>query len=65
MLAQQEAKCDEFSSSSSTMISFELSDGHLYDSSVPTTLDNDRYVEYQLDDLTGFPSSADEKKVSQ
>lgn len=66
MLAQQEEKCDELSSSSSAMISFELSDGRLYDPSVPTTSDNDQYVEFQLDDLAGFPSNTvEEEKVSQ
>ncbi|MCI07149.1 alpha/beta hydrolase family protein, partial [Trifolium medium] len=58
-----EEKCDDFSSSSSTMLSFELSNGRLYDPRVPTTLDDDdQYVEYQLDDLTGIPSSAEEEQ---
>jgi hypothetical protein len=46
------------------MLSFELSNGRLYDPRVPTTLDDDddQYVEYQLDDLTGIPSCADEEQ---
>ncbi|KAJ1428795.1 Serine aminopeptidase, S33 [Sesbania bispinosa] len=58
----EEDKCDDLSSSSSTMISFELSNGHLYDPHVPTTLDDDQYVEYELDDLAGFPSNAEEEE---
>ncbi|CAJ2658495.1 unnamed protein product [Trifolium pratense] len=64
MSRMEEEKCDHFSSSSSTMLSFELSNGRLYDPCVPTTLDDDddQYAEYQLDDLTGIPSSADEEQ---
>lgn len=48
------------------MLSFELSNGRLYDPRVPTTLDDDQYVEYQLDDLNGIPSNAEEEhRVSQ
>ncbi|RDY09434.1 yqkD, partial [Mucuna pruriens] len=50
-------KCDDLSSSSSTMISFELSNGRLYSPLVPTNLADDQYVEYQFDDFAGFPSS--------
>ncbi|CAI8590761.1 unnamed protein product [Vicia faba] len=62
MSRMEEEKCDEFSSSSSTMLSFELSNGHLYDPRVPTTMDDDQYVEYHLDDLTGIPSNAEEEQ---
>jgi len=62
---QQAQKCDDLSSSSSTMISFELSNGRLYSPLVPTDLGDDQYVEFQLDDFTGIPSSAkEERKVS-
>jgi len=62
---QQAQKCDDLSSSSSTMISFELSNGRLYSPLVPTDLGDDQYVEFQLDDFTGIPSSAkEEQKVS-
>lgn len=48
------------------MISFELSNGHPYGPHVPTTMDDDQYVEYQLEDLTGFPSNVEEEeRVSQ
>lgn len=48
--------------SSSKMISFELSDGHPYGPHVPTTMDDDQYVEYQLDDLAGFPCDVEEEE---
>lgn len=44
------------------MISFELSNGHPFDPQVPTTMDDDQYVEYQLDDLTGFPCNVEEEE---
>lgn len=62
MSRMEEEKCDDFSSSSSTMLSFELSNGNLYDPRVPATLDDDQYVEYHLDDLTGIPSNAEEEQ---
>ncbi|XP_050218611.1 uncharacterized protein LOC126669239 isoform X2 [Mercurialis annua] len=49
-------------SSSSNMISFDLSSGHPYGPHVPTTMDNDQYVEYQLDDLAGFPCDVEEEE---
>ncbi|KAH0992796.1 hypothetical protein GBA52_004279 [Prunus armeniaca] len=48
--------------SSSDMISFEFSNGHPCEPHVPTTMDDDQYVEYQLDDLAGFPSDVDEEE---
>ncbi|KDO74879.1 hypothetical protein CISIN_1g007812mg [Citrus sinensis] len=50
------------SRSASNMISFELSDGHPYGPHVPTAMDDDQYVEYQLDDLAGFPSNVEEEE---
>lgn len=44
------------------MISFELSNGDPFGSHVPATLEDDQYVEYQLDDLAGFPSTAEEEE---
>lgn len=65
ILAKQE-KCGNISPSSSSMISFELSNGDPFGSHVPATLEDDQYVEYQLDDLAGFPSTAEEEeRVSQ
>ncbi|XP_054786523.1 uncharacterized protein LOC129292874 isoform X2 [Prosopis cineraria] len=55
-------KCNDLSSSSSKMISFDLSNGNPYGPHVPATLDDDQYVEYALDDLTGFPSSEEEEE---
>ncbi|XP_008223032.1 PREDICTED: uncharacterized protein LOC103322864 [Prunus mume] len=48
--------------SSSDMISFEFSNGHPCEPHVPITMDDDQYVEYQLDDLAGFPSDVDEEE---
>ncbi|MED6133797.1 hypothetical protein PIB30_116923 [Stylosanthes scabra] len=49
--------------SSSSMISFELSNGHPSGPHVPATLNDDAdFVEYELEDLTGFPSSAEEEE---
>ncbi|XP_015888233.3 uncharacterized protein LOC107423223 [Ziziphus jujuba] len=63
---QPEAKGGKFdddqSSSSSKMISFEFTNGHPCGPHVPTTLDDDQYVEYQLDDLAGFPSDVEEEE---
>ena len=54
------------SPSSSNMISFELSNGNPYGPHVPTMTNEDQFVEYQLDDLTGFPSNVEEEeRVSQ
>ncbi|GMI69929.1 hypothetical protein like AT4G14290 [Hibiscus trionum] len=59
---QNEDTVDGNGSSSSNMISFELSNGHPFDPHVPTTMDDDQYVEYQLDDLTGFPCNVEEEE---
>ncbi|KAF5752317.1 hypothetical protein HS088_TW01G00225 [Tripterygium wilfordii] len=53
---------DEHCPSSSNMISFELSNGDPFGPHVPNTMNDDQYVEYQLDDLTGFPCSAEEEE---
>ncbi|XP_071723371.1 uncharacterized protein [Rutidosis leptorrhynchoides] len=50
------------SSSSPNMISFELSNGHAYGPQVPNLMDDDQFVEYGLDDLTGFPSNLEEEE---
>lgn len=44
------------------MISFELSNGNPYGPNVPNLMDDDQYVEYPLDDLSGFPCSAEEEE---
>ncbi|XP_031377313.1 uncharacterized protein LOC116192807 isoform X2 [Punica granatum] len=48
--------------SSSGMIEFEPSGGQSYDPHDTTSACNDQYLEYQLDDLTGFPCSAEEEE---
>ncbi|KAE8076939.1 hypothetical protein FH972_015556 [Carpinus fangiana] len=53
---------DDLCPSSSDMISFELSNGHPFGPHVPTTSDDDQYVEYPLDDLAGFPSNLEEEE---
>ncbi|XP_022722237.1 uncharacterized protein LOC111279557 [Durio zibethinus] len=49
--------------SSSNMISFELSSCHPFGPHVPTTMDDDQYVEYQLDDFRGFPYNMEEERM--
>ena len=65
-LLQDEKNDGDLSPSSPKMISFDLSNGHPVGPHVPTTLEDDQYVEYELDDLTGFPCNAEEEeRVSQ
>ncbi|XWS13579.1 hypothetical protein CRYUN_Cryun36dG0049000 [Craigia yunnanensis] len=59
---QDKDTVDDNGPSSSNMISFELSNGHPFGPHVPTTMDDDQYVEYQLDDLTGFPCNVEEEE---
>ncbi|XVF28950.1 hypothetical protein REPUB_Repub15cG0076700 [Reevesia pubescens] len=59
---QDKDTVDDNGPSSSNMISFELSNGHPFGPHVPTTIDDDQYVEYQLDDLTGFPCNVEEEE---
>ncbi|XWS09082.1 hypothetical protein CRYUN_Cryun40dG0055600 [Craigia yunnanensis] len=61
-VCQDKDTVDDDGPSSSNMISFELSNGHPFGSHVPTTMDDDQYVEYQLDDLTGFPCNVEEEE---
>ncbi|PIA39305.1 hypothetical protein AQUCO_02600034v1 [Aquilegia coerulea] len=49
-------------SSSSGLISFELSNGHPYVPVVPSTIDDDQYVEYPLDNPSGFPCNMEEEE---
>ncbi|KAK7348257.1 hypothetical protein VNO80_22808 [Phaseolus coccineus] len=55
-------KCGDHSPSPSSMISFELSNGDPFGPHVPAALEDDQYVEYQLDDLAGFPSTSEEEE---
>ncbi|XP_031249008.1 uncharacterized protein LOC116106836 [Pistacia vera] len=61
-ICEDEETNDKNCPSSSNMISFEFSNGHPYGPHVPTTMDEDQYVEYQLEDLTGFPSNVEEEE---
>lgn len=59
----EDAKVEEDPrSSSSKMINFELSNGQPYGPHVPATGEDDEYVEYQLDDPTGFPCTVEEEE---
>ncbi|KAJ9700197.1 hypothetical protein PVL29_005829 [Vitis rotundifolia] len=60
--AEEEGSEKDGYSSSSGMISFELSNGHPYGPHVPTTIDDDQYVEYPLDNLADFPSNVEEEE---
>lgn len=62
MVVQDGKANNDLCPSSSDMISFEFSNGHPCEPHVPTTMDDDQYVEYQLDDLAGFPSDVDEEE---
>ncbi|GFZ14078.1 alpha/beta-Hydrolases superfamily protein [Actinidia rufa] len=44
--------------SSSKMINFEFTNGH----HVPTSIDDDEYIEYPLDNLADFPSNVEEEE---
>jgi hypothetical protein len=61
-LLQREEIGDYHLPSSSKMITFELSSGHPHGPPVPTTMDDDQYVEYQLDDLAGSPCDMEEEE---
>lgn len=61
-MLQREEIGDYHLPSSSKMITFELSSGHPHGPPVPTTMDDDQYVEYQLDDLAGSPCDMEEEE---
>lgn len=44
------------------MISFELANGNPYGPHVPTSIDDDQYVEYAFDDVTYFPTTAEDEE---
>ncbi|XP_039072123.1 uncharacterized protein LOC120219378 isoform X2 [Hibiscus syriacus] len=62
MLAQDKDAFDDNGSSSSNMISFELSNDDPFPPHVPKIVENDQYVEYQLDDSTVFPCYVEEEE---
>ncbi|MCL7036217.1 hypothetical protein MKW94_026691 [Papaver nudicaule] len=49
-------------SSSAGLISFDLSNGHLYEPTGPNTTDDDEYIEYPLDNLSDFPCNMEEEE---
>ncbi|XP_019230217.1 PREDICTED: uncharacterized protein LOC109211170 [Nicotiana attenuata] len=59
---QKEGTGTNSAPSSSKMISFELSNGDPFGSSVPASIDDDDYVEYSLDSLADFPSNVEEEE---
>ncbi|CAH8316128.1 unnamed protein product [Eruca vesicaria subsp. sativa] len=50
------------SSSSSDMISFDLCNGDPYAPHLSVALDDDQYVEFQVEELADFPSNAEEEE---
>ncbi|CAH9122248.1 unnamed protein product [Cuscuta epithymum] len=59
---EAESGANLLASSSSNMISFELSNGDTSDQNMPASIDDDEYVEYSLNDLVDFPSSMEEEE---
>ncbi|VVB01193.1 unnamed protein product [Arabis nemorensis] len=53
---------DSYSSSSSDMISFDLSNGDPYPPHLAVALDDDQYVEFHVEELADFPSNAEEEE---
>ncbi|KAL1832508.1 uncharacterized protein LOC108221581 [Daucus carota subsp. sativus] len=60
--AQEEGSGTQRSSTSSKMINFELSNGHLNGPHVPVSVDDDDYLEYSFDDMPDIPSNVDEEE---
>lgn len=61
-LFQEKENHEGSSSSSSDMISFELSNGDPYPPHLAVALDDDQYVEFHVDELADFPSNAEEEE---
>ncbi|XP_073123108.1 uncharacterized protein [Henckelia pumila] len=59
---QVESRESDSHPSSSSMISFELSNGSPHCSHVPASINDDEYVEYPLDALSDFPSNVEEEE---
>lgn len=60
--AKAESSGNESPSSSSGMISFDLTNGQPCGPHVPISIDDDQFVEYPLDTLTSFPRDVDEEE---
>ena len=61
-LFQEKENYEVSSSSSSDMISFDLSNGDPYPPHLAVALDDDQYVEFQVEELADFPSNPDEEE---
>lgn len=61
-LFQEKENYEVSSSSSSDMISFDLSNGDPYPPHLSVALDDDQYVEFQVEELADFPSNPDEEE---
>lgn len=61
-LLQEEAVATASPSSSSGMISFELTNGQPFGPHVPIAIDDDQYVEYSLDNMAEFPRDMEEEE---
>jgi len=61
-LFQEKESLEVSSSSSSDMISFDLSNGDPYPPHLAVALDDDQYVEFHVDELADFPSNAEEEE---
>ncbi|XP_075486169.1 uncharacterized protein LOC142525761 [Primulina tabacum] len=59
---QVESRGSDSHPSSSSMISFELSNGSPHCSHEPASIDDDEYVEYPLDTLSDFPNNVEEEE---
>lgn len=62
MLFQDKENHEGYSSSSSDMISFDLSNGDPYPPHLAVALDDDQYVEFHVEELADFPSNAEEEE---
>ncbi|KNA25610.1 hypothetical protein SOVF_005020 isoform A [Spinacia oleracea] len=60
--AKEEAVATASPSSSSGMISFELTNGQPFGPHVPIAIDDDQYVEYSLDNMAEFPRDMEEEE---
>lgn len=61
-MLQEGGSGTEATPSSSKMIDFEFSNGQPCGPHVPTSVEDEQYVEYPLDNLAGFPCDDDEEE---
>ncbi|KAF9606583.1 hypothetical protein IFM89_026845 [Coptis chinensis] len=59
----EQARANDPLSSSSGLLSFEIANGHSYvPQLIPSDIDEDQYIEYPLDNLSGFPCNMEEEE---